>query len=148
MTERLWASTRPVARGDLEGRGVEGIGFAVGTDTAGPVSQQLIDIGRVQWPWLAVILNELNPELAMQVGVPIREGVLIADILTDGPAWQAGARGGDVIVSMGGKAVSTVRDLIRILRFDHRVGETVELKVFREDRDLTLEVTLEERPSQ
>ena len=41
-----------------------------------------------------------------------------------------------------------MRDLIRILRFDHRVGETVELKVFREDRDLTLEVTLEERPSQ
>ena len=137
-----------VARGDLEGRGVEGIGFAVGTDTASPVSQQLIDIGRVQWPWLGVILNELNPELAMQVGVPIREGVLIADILTDWSAWQAGARGGDVIVSMGGKAVSTVRDLIRILRFDHRVGETVELKVFREYRDLTLEVTLEERPSQ
>ena len=85
-----------VARGDVNGRDVEGIGFAVGMDTAGPVAQQFIDIGRVQWPWLGVILNELNAELAMQVGVPIREGVLIADIFTDGPAWQAGARSGDV----------------------------------------------------
>ena len=79
--------------------------YAMGIDTAIPVAQQLIDIGRVQWPWLGVILNKLNAELAMQVGVPIREGVLIADMFTDGPAWQAGARSGDVIVSMGWKPV-------------------------------------------
>ena len=137
-----------VARSDLEARGVEGIGFAIGMDTAVPVAQALLENGSVQWAWLGVILDDLDAQSAAQVGVPIREGVLIVDIVREGPAWQAGIRRLDVVVSMGGAKVSTVRDLIRLLRLDHGVGEKVELKVFREKQELTLEVTLGERPTQ
>ena len=137
-----------VARGDRTGRDVEGVGFAVGADTAVPVAQQLIEKGRVQWAWLGVWLANLNPESAARVGVPIREGVLIGDILRGGPAWDGGIRRGDVIVSMGGENVSTVRDLIRLLRHEHNVGDMVKLKIFREKRESILEVTLGERPQQ
>ena len=136
-----------VARGDRSGRDVEGIGFAVGMDTAAPVAQQLMEKGRVQWAFLGVSLRELEPQIAAQVGVPIREGVLVADMNRDGPAWKAGIRPGDVIVSMGGQRVSTVRDLIRLLRQEHSVDEKVEVTVFREEKEMTVEVKLGERPT-
>ena len=136
-----------VARDDRAGRGVEGIGFAVGMDTAVPVAQQLIEKGLVQWAWLGVILSDLDPQKAAEVGVPILDGVLIVNIVRDGPAWRGGVRIGDVVVSMGGEKASTVRDLIRLLRHEHKVGDKVEMKVFREKREMTLEVTLGERPS-
>ena len=135
-----------VARGDQQGRDVEGIGFAVGMDTAVPVAQQLLDRGQVRWAWLGVGLADLTPERAAQVGVQIREGVLITNLLQGGPAWEGGIRAGDVIVSMGGDKVSTVRDLIRILRQESAVGETVEVNIFRERRERTLKVTLGDRP--
>ena len=136
-----------VARGDSVGRGVEGIGFAVGMDTAIPVSQQLMEKGRVQWAWLGVVLDDLEPQVAAQVGVPIRGGVLITSIAPDSPAWRGGLRRGDVVVAMGGQKVSTVRDLIRLLRHEHKVGEKVDLDVFREKGQIDLEVTLGERPA-
>ena len=137
-----------VARGDRAGREVEGIGFAVGMDTAVPVAQQLVENGSVQWAWLGVVLDDLEPQMATQVGVPIREGVLIANVAPDSPAWRGGIRRGDVVVAMGGQEVSTVRHLIRLLRHEHKVGEKVEIKIFREKRPIDLQVTLGERPEQ
>ena len=141
-----------VARGDRAGREVEGIGFAISVDTVVPVAQQLMEEGRVHWAYLGVLLDNLEPQQAAELGIPIRGGVLITEILRDGPAWEGGARGGDIVVSMGGEKVSTVRDLIRILRHEHKVGEKVEVTVFRVDdegkRELDLEITLGERPDQ
>ena len=136
-----------VLRGDRSGRDVEGIGFAVGMDTAVPVAQQIMDKGRVRWAYLGVVLGDLDPQKAAEVGIPIREGVLITDVLVGGPAWEGGIRRGDVLISMGREKVSTVRDLIRILRHDHQVGDEVEVNLFREKRERTLKVTLGERPS-
>ena len=136
-----------VARGDATGRDVEGIGFAVGMDTAVPAAQQIIDKGRVQWAWLGVVISDLDPENASRAGVPIRGGVLIADIVSDGPAWQGGLRDGDVIASLGGEDVSTTRDLIGLLRQMHKVGDEIQVKVFRENQEITMKVILGERAS-
>ena len=137
-----------VARGDRAGREIEGIGFAIGMDTAVPVARELMEQGRVQWAWMGVFLDDLDAQTAARLGVPLREGVLIPDLLRDGPAWQGGIRVGDVVVSVAGRKVSTVRDLIRLLRLDVHPGQEVEVKVFREKKELTLTVTLGERPSQ
>ena len=119
----------------------------MGVETSAPVAQQLMEKGRVQWAYLGVALRELEPQIAAQVGVPIREGVLVADMNRDGPAWRAGIRAGDVIVSIGGQKVSTVRELIRLLRHEHSVDEKVEVTIFREEKEMTLEVKLGERPT-
>ena len=136
-----------IARGDRSGRDIEGIGFAVGMETSAAVAQQLMEKGRVKWAFLGVSLRELEPQIAAQVGVPIREGVLVADMSRDGPAWRAGIRPGDVIVSMGGEKVSTVRELIRLLRHEHSVDEKVQVTIFREEKEMSLEVKLGERPT-
>jgi S1-C subfamily serine protease len=137
-----------VARGDQAGREIEGIGFAVGMETAVPVAQQLMEKGKVQWAWMGVFLDDLDPQKAAEVGVSIREGVLITELLRGGPAWDGGIRAGDVIVSMAGRKVSTVRDLIRLLRLDVHPGNQVEVMIFREKKELTLKVTMGERPAQ
>ena len=137
-----------VARGDRAGREIEGIGFAVGMDTAVPVAGELIEKGRVQWAWMGVFLDDLDAEKAARVGVPLREGVLIPDLLRDGPAWEGGVRPGDVVVSMAGQKVSTVRDFIRLMRLDVHPGQDVEVVAFREKVELTFTVRLGERPSQ
>ena len=136
-----------VARGDQQGRDIEGIGFAVGMDTASSVAQQLIESGRVKWAYLGMNMGDLTPDLASQVGVSIRKGVVITRIFRDTPAWDAGLRAGDVIVSFGGEEVSTARGLIGQLRHGHNAGEVVDVMVFREDDEISLEVTLGERPS-
>ena len=135
-----------VARGDTSGRLVEGIGFAVGMDTATPVAQQLVEEGRVRWAYLGVTLRELDAELAAQLGLPVRKGVLIEHIVPEFPAWEAGLRPGDVVVAIGGIQVPTVRDLIRLLRFEFGVGDRVQVRIFRDDEELTRDVTLGERP--
>ena len=115
-------------------------------DTAVPVAQELMDNGQVEWAWMGVFLDDLDPERAAAVGVPLREGVIIADILRSGPAWNGGVRAGDVVVSVGGRNVSTVRDFIRLLRLDAHPGQEVEVIVFREKKELALTVVLGERP--
>ena len=136
-----------VARGDTQGRGVEGIGFASGMDTVEPVARQLIEKGRVHWAWLGVVLDDLDPQKAAELGVPIRDGALITNIVRDGPAWVGGIRAGDVVVSMGGENLATVTDLISLIRRSE-VGQRVEMKLFRENKEITLNVTMGERPSQ
>ncbi len=136
-----------VARGDFSGRQVEGIGFAVSMDTVIPVARQLMEQGRVQWPWLGLWLADLDAPTAAELGVPARSGVVVSQIVRDGPAWKGGMRGGDVILSFGGEKVSSVRELIVILRLRHRVGEKVPVTVFRDDEELALEIELGERPS-
>ena len=137
-----------VARGDASGREVEGISFAVGMETAVSVGRQLVDEGRVHWAWFGAVFEDLDPRMAAEVGIPIRGGVVVAAIVRDGPARRAGVRAGDVVISMGGEKTRMVRELIRQLRFRHTVGETVELKVYREGKEIALEMTLGERPRQ
>lgn len=143
-----------VLRGTGQGGGVavEGIGFAIDIETARQVSQQLIELGRVRWAWMGVFLADLVPEVAAEVGLPIRQGVIIQTTVIGGPSDRAGILPGDIVMSMGGHDVATVSDLTRLLKQEFSVGEAVAVAVFRtaggaaERKTLTLE--LGERPQQ
>ncbi|MDA1128473.1 MAG: trypsin-like peptidase domain-containing protein [Chloroflexi bacterium] len=138
--------------GQNGGIAVEGIGFAINIDTAQQVAQQLVESGRVRWAYMGVDLTDLLPEVAAQVGLPIREGVVIRFVADDGPSDQAGFLAGDIVVNIGGHDVATVSDLTRLLRQEFNVGEKVQVKVYRtatgdgERKTLTLEFG--ERPRQ
>ena len=134
-----------VARGDDAGRTIEGIGFAVATDTAMSVAWQLIDLGKVRWAFLGVGVNDLTPSLATSLGIPVRGGVMVATVTPDSPAWESGLRSGDVIVSFGGERVSTARQLIGMIR-ESQVGRQVEVGAYSSDEQVTFNVTLGERP--
>ena len=135
-----------VQRFSDSGTRVEGIGFAINVETAVLVAEQLVDLGRVRWAWLGAFLGDLAPELAAEVGLPIREGVVIRDLLPDGPAGQAGLLPGDVIMAMDSHKVPTTRELTRLLRQEFRVGQVVQLELFRDGTTQTLTMTMGERP--
>jgi len=143
-----------VLRGAGQGGGValEGIGFAIDIETAQQVAEQLVELGHVRWAWMGVFLADLVPEVAAQVGLPIREGVIIQNTVVDGPSDQAGMEPGDILVNIGGQDIPTVSDLTRLLKQEFNPGQELEVEVFRVvDGDGSREMltlTLGERPQQ
>ncbi|MCA9728048.1 MAG: trypsin-like peptidase domain-containing protein [Candidatus Eisenbacteria bacterium] len=122
-----------------------GIGFAIPIDLAGKVAEALIDDGPLVRGYLGVMLQEVDPDLARALSMERIEGALVREVFADTPAAAAGIGAGDVIVSFGGKPVQDVGGL-RLLVADAAVGETVPLGVYRFGQDLSLHVTLSERP--
>ena len=143
------ALRRPNSGGGIA---VEGIGFAIDAETAKQVSQQLIELGRVRWAWMGVFLSDLVPEVAAEVGLPIREGVIIQTTVVDGPSDRAGIQPGDIVVRIGGHDIATVSDLTRLLKQEFTAGQVVEVVVFRTDNGSgarqTFTLELGERPRQ
>lgn len=128
------------------GRG-QGIGFAIPADMAQNVAQQLIATGHVERSWLGVGFQELTPELAANFGVDSRRGALINQVVSGGPAAQAGLRAGDIVLAVNGTAVAEGRDLLRqVLR--HPVGSSLQLQVRRDGSDRTVSVRTVARPGQ
>ena len=129
------------------GPAIEGIGFAINMETATLVADQLVKNGRVKWAWMGVVPADLIPEMAAELGLPIRGGVVIRYVQQGGPSEQSGVRPRDIILSMGGNKVATVTDLTRLLRKEFAVGQDIEVELFREGSTQTLTLTLGERPS-
>ena len=135
-----------VLRGGQTGAPVEGIGFAIHAETVSFVANQLARLGRVQWAWMGVVLSELTPETAAELGLSSREGVLVRSVLRGGPSEKSGIKSGDVILSLDGKKVPTVAQLTRILRLEFRAGQQVDIIVHSNGTRRTVKVTLGERP--
>ena len=125
---------------------IQGIGFAINTETATLVSDQLVDSGRVRWAWMGVFLGDLIPEAAAEAGIPIREGVIIRGVVNNGPSDEAGILRGDIILSVDGNQTNTVGDLSRLLRQEFSVDQEIEAELFRDGSTLTLPLVLGERP--
>jgi S1-C subfamily serine protease len=84
--------------------------------------------------------------MAAELGLPIREGVVIQDVLQGGPSDRAGIRPGDIILSMDGNKIASVTDLTRLLRTKFFVGLEIEVELFREGSTEALVLALGERP--
>ncbi len=127
-----------------------GISFAVPADTVRRIVPSLIQTGRVTTPTVGI--RFLPPQQARQLG--IRRGVLVLEVIEDGPASRAGVRPtlrdpdgsitlGDVIISIDEKPVIVPADLLNILA-DYEVGDTVIVEVARPSGIVELQVTLDE----
>lgn len=114
--------------------------------TSAFISEQLIQSGQVRLAFMGLELGDLTPEIAAEVGLSIREGVVVVRVVAGGPSDQAGIEPNDVILSLDGQKVATVIDLIVLLRQELRVGQEIDVEVFRGDSRETLRLTLGERP--
>lgn len=110
-----------------------GIGFAVPSNLAKRVMDQLIKYGEVERGRLGVIVQNLTPELAEAFDLKDNDGVVITDIEPDSSAAGAGLQAGDVIVGVNGREVRNYRDLRNTIGL-LRVGEKVRLEVLREGK--------------
>ena len=110
-----------------------GIGFAVPSNMARQVMEQLLRHGEVRRGQLGVVVQDLTPDLARALGVEARDGAVIAEVGRGSPAEGAGLRRGDVVVAMEGTPVRGPADLRNRVGLTP-VGATVTLTVLRENR--------------
>jgi Do/DeqQ family serine protease len=126
------------------GRG-NNVGFAVPGELAQRVANQIIDSGHVSRAWIGVTFQDLDPEMAEQLGVESDDGALVSAVKPGGPADEGGMQSGDVIVAVDGKELSEGQDLLReIIKKD--VGSKVELTILRDGERKTLAVKTGKRP--
>jgi serine protease Do len=124
--------------------GAENLGFAIPSDTAVSVADQLIDTGEVSTAYLGVVTTDLSPEEASNFDLPVDSGALVEQVVQGSAAADAGVRRGDIITALGDARVERYGDLLGALR-DYAPGDTVALTVFRNGDETTLEVTLGEK---
>jgi S1-C subfamily serine protease len=125
------------------GGGNVGIGFAVPSNTVKSVVAQLLVDGKVDRAFLGVTLQDVDASVAKVLRLPATKGVLIASVKPGSPAARAGIvggdtqvvvagqsyqLGGDMVVAVGGKSVTSV-DRLRDLITAHRPGDTVRITV-------------------
>lgn len=118
-----------------------GIGFAIPSDQAKGIVQQIVQNGSVQRGWLGVGIAPVTPEIASSLRLPDAKGAMVNSVTEDSPAAKAGLREGDVILSYGGQPVNTVRDLTRAVA-DTKAGTTRDIRIFRDGREQTLKVNI------
>lgn len=120
-----------------------GIGFAVPSDLAVPVINQILEFGRTKRGWMGVRIQSVNEEFAASLGLEEARGALIGDVTAGGPAESAGFQAGDVILSFDGVDIGEMHELPRIVA-EHAVGSEVDVKVWRQGGEMILPMVLGE----
>ena len=118
-----------------------GIGFAVPSDTAVPVLDQLRQYGETRRGWLGVRIQQVTDDIADSLSIKPPRGALVAGIDDKGPAKPAGIEPGDVVVKFDGHDIKEMHDLPRIVA-DTAVGKTVDVVVIRKGKEETHKVTI------
>ena len=128
-------------------RSGQGIGFAIPSDLATGIIEQLIDTQQVSRGWMGVAIQNVTPELAEYYGIKHTGGVYVTKVYEGNPAHEAGIEAGDVIFSINGVKIDTSRDLT-ITIANLKVDETVDVKIIRDGKEKTVKVKLGKRPDQ
>ena len=122
----------------------QGIGFAIPSNMAKQVIEQLLAKGKVVRGWLGVGIQPLTAELAKKFGVSEGEGVLVNEVFEKDPAALAGIKPGDVIVRIDGAVVDSPNKLSRLIA-TLTPGETSKIEIVRDLKHVTIDVPLTER---
>ena len=120
-----------------------GIGFAISSNLAKRVTEQLEEFGTTRRGWLGVFIQEVTPDIADSLGLESAQGALVSSVNEKSPADAAGIEPGDVIVSFDGNNIEKMRDLPRIVA-ETDIGAKVAVELFREGKSMTVSVELGE----
>jgi len=129
----------------LSAIGIEGMGYAISSNSAYPVIGELVQKGYVVRPWLGVVLQDVNQMLKLRYDLVVDEGAFVIQVAPDSPADKAGLAVGDVIVGFAGKEMANVQDLLQAIH-SSQIGEEVEITIWRGDTENTIYATLIESP--
>ncbi|MDQ3697877.1 MAG: trypsin-like peptidase domain-containing protein [Gemmatimonadota bacterium] len=127
----------------IGGPGVAGLGFAVPINLAADITQQVLTDGRIRRAFIGIQYGDIEPELAQQFGLPVREGIIVLQVSAGSPAGRAGIRPQDIITRMNDVPIARGGDLRRLLR-DLSPGDTVTFAVRRPGGQTTVRLTLAE----
>lgn len=139
-----------------------GVGFAVPSQTIAKIVPNLILNGEYSHPWIGISGRDITPDLAKILKLKDAKGFLIVTVVEDSPADEAGLHGsndttevdgitypigGDIILSVDGKEVRQIDDILIHLQRSKSVGDEMVLEILRDGRVTNVTITLEERPN-
>ncbi len=125
----------------------QGIGFAIPSDLATGIIDQLTESKQVSRGWLGVAIQNVNKELAKYYKIKETTGVYVAKVYEDNPAHKAGIEQGDIITMIDGREIENSRDLT-ITIANLKVDETIKIKLIRKGKEKIVEAKLGKRPDQ
>ena len=126
--------------------GYQGVGFAIPSNMVRVVMESLIKKGKVVRGWFGMSIQPLTPELARQFELKSEKGVLVSDVVDDGPAQKAGIQQGDIILTYNGKEIEDVSQF-RNMVAGGKPGTEVNIKLLREGKEKSLRVIIGEAPA-
>ena len=118
-----------------------GIGFAIPSNPASRVIDQLIEFGETKRGWLGVRIQEVTEEIAELEKLEKPKGALVASVQEGSPAEKAGIKAGDIILEFDGKEVDTMRTLPKLVA-QTKVGKKVMVKIWRNQKPMSKKVNL------
>ena len=139
-----------------------GIGFAIPSKTVSKIAPQLIEEGEYHHPWVGISGRDIDPDLAKIMNLKDAKGFLIVTVVEKSPADKAGLIGssntkeidgvtyqvgGDIILSVDGKSVRKIDDILIHLQREKSVGDEMVLEILRDGRNTNFVILLEERPN-
>lgn len=124
------------------GGGSIGIGFAIPSNTAKTLAQQLIQFGEIKRGLLGIKGTEMNADIAKAFNLNIQRGAFVSEVLPNSGSAKAGVKSGDIIVSLNGKALNSFAEL-RSRIATSEPGSKVKLGLLRAGKPLEVEVTLD-----
>jgi 2-alkenal reductase len=141
--EVIGINTLIVRGSGFSGDVAEGLGFAIPSNTAKAVAEQIIQKGYVSRPYIGIQWQWITPSISAMYSLPVQWGVYISQIDSGSPAAKSGLQRGDIITRIGDTALDDSHPYINAL-YQHAPGEPVKLEVIRGDNTLDIQVTLGE----
>ena len=124
-----------------ESGGYQGIGFAVPSNLARHVVDELMKYGAVQRGTVDFVIDELTPDLADEVGAQTTHGAVVTRMFRNSPSYEAGLRPGDVIVGFNGQAIDGASQLNKLIA-DSKINSTATFKVMRNGRVVEMRIPI------
>lgn len=131
---------------------VEGIGFAIPSNDVKPIAEELLSKGQIERPYIGVSMLDLEqvPQNYQEgtlglFGSQLNKGVYIREVASGSPAEKAGLKAEDIIIGLKGKEIDTGSELRNILYKDAKIGDTVEVKILRNGKEMTKKIKLDQK---
>jgi len=141
--EVIGITTAKYSGTSTSGASIEGIGFAVPMDDIKGSLADLKEFGYVRSAYLGIMAREMDKSTANMYGLPL--GVYVESVTEGNCAHRAGVQAKDIIINLGGYDIETMADLTNALR-KLTAGEETTITVFRGGREVSMFITLEEKP--
>ncbi len=125
----------------LSQSGSIGIGFAIPSNNAKLVINQLLEFGETKRGWLGVRIQTVTKEIAEVEKLKKARGALVASVAPGSPSDKAGIKDGDIILEFDGKKINEMQELPLIVA-QTKVGKVVNVKVWRNKKEITKKITL------
>ena len=124
-----------------------GLGFAIPSNSAKKIVQQLKEFGKTKRGWLGVQIQPVTKDFAESLGLPNQKGAFVSNVNPNGPSKEAGIEPGDVILKFNNNEILKMSDLPRVVA-ESDVGSTAYLEVWRKNKKINIEVVLGELPGE